>query len=73
MNWDLDVRRLPTPSCPYPLLSDLQAKGIDLYLHQQGIDITTPGGKAMFHLLVSTDPAGKESREELKTVGGAYR
>lgn len=30
------------------LLSDLHAKDIDLYLHQQGIDTTTPAGKAMF-------------------------
>ncbi|MCH8883699.1 MAG: recombinase family protein [SAR324 cluster bacterium] len=26
------------------------ALGIDLYLHQQGIDTTTPAGKAMFHV-----------------------
>jgi DNA invertase Pin-like site-specific DNA recombinase len=32
------------------LLSDLQAKDIDLYLHQQGIDTTTPAGKAMFQM-----------------------
>lgn len=32
-------------------LSELEAKGIDLYLHQQGIDTTTPGGKAMFQML----------------------
>ena len=31
-------------------LSDLQAKGVDLYLHQQGIDTTTPAGKAMFQM-----------------------
>ncbi len=31
-------------------LDDIHAKGIDLYLHQQGIDTTTPGGKAMFQL-----------------------
>lgn len=31
-------------------LSDLQAKNIDLYLHQQGIDTTTPSGKAMFQM-----------------------
>jgi len=30
------------------LLSDLQAKGVDLYLHQQGIDTTTPAFFAMF-------------------------
>jgi DNA invertase Pin-like site-specific DNA recombinase len=32
------------------LLSDLQAKGVDLYLHQQGIDTTTSAGKAMFQM-----------------------
>lgn len=32
------------------LLSDLQAKGIDLYLHQQGIDTTTAAGKALFQM-----------------------
>jgi DNA invertase Pin-like site-specific DNA recombinase len=29
-------------------LPELHALGIDLYLHQQGIDTTTPAGKAMF-------------------------
>jgi len=32
-------------------LSELNAKGIDLYLHQQGIDTSTPSGKAMFQML----------------------
>jgi len=32
-------------------LADLHAKKVDLYLHQQGIDTTTPGGKAMFQML----------------------
>jgi DNA invertase Pin-like site-specific DNA recombinase len=32
------------------LLSDLQAKGVDLYLHQQGIDTTTAAGKAMYQM-----------------------
>ena len=32
------------------LLSDLHAKDVDLYLHQQGIDTTTPAGKAMFQM-----------------------
>lgn len=31
-------------------LSDIHAKEIDLYLHKQGLDTTTPTGKAMFHL-----------------------
>src|SRR5256885_13608096 len=29
-------------------LSELHALRIDLFLHQQGLDTTTPGGKAMF-------------------------
>jgi DNA invertase Pin-like site-specific DNA recombinase len=32
-------------------LSELHATGIDLFLHQQGIDTTTPGGKAMFQMM----------------------
>jgi DNA invertase Pin-like site-specific DNA recombinase len=28
------------------LLSDIHAKDVDLYLHQQGIDTTSPSGKA---------------------------
>ena len=31
-------------------LGEVQAKGVDLYLHQQGIDTTTPTGKAMFQM-----------------------
>jgi len=32
-------------------LSEVHALGIDLYLHQQGIDTTTPAGKAMFQMM----------------------
>ena len=32
------------------LLSHLHAARVGLYLHQQGIDTTTPGGKAMFQM-----------------------
>ena len=32
------------------LLSDFHSKGVDLYIHQQGIDTTTPSGKAMFQM-----------------------
>src|SRR5215475_9383396 len=32
-------------------LGELQAKGVGLYLHQQGIDTTTPAGKALFQML----------------------
>jgi DNA invertase Pin-like site-specific DNA recombinase len=32
-------------------LDELHAKGVDLYLHQQGLDTSTPAGKAMFQML----------------------
>ena len=33
------------------LLQELHSMGMDLYLHQQGINTTTPGGKAMFQMM----------------------
>ena len=32
------------------ILDEIHVLGIDLYLHQQGIDTTTPAGKAMFQM-----------------------
>ena len=32
------------------LLEELQALGVDLYLHQQGMDTSTPSGRAMFQM-----------------------
>ena len=32
-------------------LGDLQSKNVDLYLHQQALDTSTPSGKAMFGML----------------------
>ena len=32
-------------------LTELHAKKLDLFIHRQGIDTTTPGGKAMFGML----------------------
>jgi DNA invertase Pin-like site-specific DNA recombinase len=32
-------------------LSELHALGIDLFLHQQGLDTTTPAGKALFQMM----------------------
>jgi DNA invertase Pin-like site-specific DNA recombinase len=31
-------------------LGDIQANGVDLYLHQQGINTATPSGKALFQM-----------------------
>jgi DNA invertase Pin-like site-specific DNA recombinase len=32
-------------------LRELHAKGVDLFLHQQGLDTSTPSGRAMFEML----------------------
>jgi len=32
-------------------LGELHAKGVDLYLHQQGLDTSTPSGRAMFQMM----------------------
>src|SRR5262245_784449 len=32
-------------------LQELHAKGVDLFLHQQGIDTSKPAGKAMFQMM----------------------
>ena len=32
-------------------LSDIHGFGVDLYLHQQGVDTTTPAGKALFQMM----------------------
>jgi DNA invertase Pin-like site-specific DNA recombinase len=32
-------------------LTDLHAKGVDLFLHQQGLDTSTPSGRAMYQML----------------------
>ena len=32
-------------------MGELKAKGVDLYLHQQSLDTSTPAGKAMFQML----------------------
>ena len=42
--WDHVIRKLS-------FLGEMQAKGVDLYLHRQGIDTTTPAGNAMFQMM----------------------
>jgi DNA invertase Pin-like site-specific DNA recombinase len=32
-------------------LSEIHAKKVDLYLHQQGVDATTPTGKMLFQMM----------------------
>lgn len=65
-------------------LGELKAKGIDLYLHQQGLDTSTPAGKAMFQMLgvfaeferaliVARVQAGlARARAEGKVLGGRF-
>jgi DNA invertase Pin-like site-specific DNA recombinase len=50
MAWSVD--RLGR-SLPHLLafMGELKAKGVDLYLHQQSLDTSTPAGKAMFQML----------------------
>jgi DNA invertase Pin-like site-specific DNA recombinase len=33
------------------ILGELHAKGVDLYLHHQGVDTSTPAGKALFQMM----------------------
>jgi DNA invertase Pin-like site-specific DNA recombinase len=56
-------------------LSELHALGIDLFLHQQGLDTTTPAGKAMFQMLgVFAELAGPRSRRSwLNGLGRLWR
>ena len=49
MAWDLS-RLSRSLSDLVQTLKELHACGIDLYLHQQAIDTTTPAGKAMFQM-----------------------
>ena len=41
----------PVIAGPRRLPSELHSLRIDLFLHQQGLDTTTPGGKAMFQMM----------------------
>lgn len=33
------------------LLAEVQNRGVDLYLHRQAVDTSTPAGRALFHML----------------------
>jgi DNA invertase Pin-like site-specific DNA recombinase len=50
------------------LLSELQAKGVDLFLLQQGLDTSTPSGRAMFQMLgVFSEFEAAMIRERVRT------
>lgn len=50
MAWSVDRLGRSLPDL-LTFMGELKAKGIDLYLHQQSLDTSTPAGKAMFQML----------------------
>jgi DNA invertase Pin-like site-specific DNA recombinase len=50
MAWSVDRLGRSLPDL-LTFMGDLKAKGVDLYLHQQSLDTSTPSGKAMFQML----------------------
>ena len=40
-------------------LGDLKAAGVDLYLHRQAVDTSTPSGRAMFGMLGVPSSSGR--------------
>lgn len=50
MSWSVDRLGRSLPDL-ISFLGDIQAKGCDLYLHQQAIDTSTPSGKMLFQML----------------------
>ena len=50
MAWSVDRLGRSLPDL-INFLGDIQAKGCDLYLHQQAIDTSTPSGKMLFQML----------------------
>jgi DNA invertase Pin-like site-specific DNA recombinase len=50
MAWSVDRLGRSLPDL-LSIMGELKAKGVDLYLHQQSLDTSTPAGKAMFQML----------------------
>ncbi len=50
MAWSVDRLGRSLPDL-LSFMGELKAKGVDLYLHQQALDTSTPAGKAMFQML----------------------
>ena len=57
------------------ILQALQDKGVDLFLHQQGLDTSTTAGKAMFQMLgvFAEFERGIKWHEARPTTGQAIR
>ena len=49
MAWSVD--RLGRSCGSGQFLSEIDVLKVDLFLHQQGLDTTTPAGKAMFQMM----------------------
>src|SRR5215467_1973261 len=47
-------------------LGEVHAAGVDLYLHQQSVDTSTPAGKAMFKML-RTQQSGRDPTQQAQT------
>jgi Resolvase, N terminal domain len=54
-------------------LSEIHAKGVDLYLHQQGIDTSTPAGRALFQISATAGPGDRGSQAGTTPRLGALR
>ena len=50
MAWSVDRLGRSLPDLIH-FLGDIQAKGVDLYVHTQGLDTSTPSGAMMFQML----------------------
>jgi DNA invertase Pin-like site-specific DNA recombinase len=50
MAWSVDRLGRSLPDL-LTFMGELKAKGVDLYLHQQSLDTSTPSGRAMFQML----------------------
>lgn len=50
MAWSVDRLGRSLPDL-VAFLNDIQSKAVDLYLHQQGLDTSTPSGRMMFQML----------------------
>lgn len=50
MAWSVDRLGRSLPDL-LAVMGELKASGVDLYLHQQSLDTSTPAGKAMFQML----------------------
>ena len=50
MAWSVDRLGRSLPDL-VAFLNDIQSKNVDLYLHQQGLDTSTPSGAMMFQML----------------------